>query len=663
MRCFLARRWATCRLHSTQAVKPLPVKLRPYQEYCLEACTDALSSGVSRIGVSLPTGSGKTTVFITLLSLIQPPVGHSIANRALVIVNSIELARQAAAHAERLFPHWTVEIEQGAKHKASGRADLTIATYQTLLRSQRLGKFDPRYLKAIIVDEAHHAAAPSYRRILSRFSDAVRSPDKTLPPPVLTHKIPILGFSATFSRHDGLALGSVFEQIVYHQDFLQMIKDQWLCNVRFTCVRANIDLTNVTVNAKTGDFNATSLAHVINTPTVNRLIVQTWLDRAASRRSTLVFCVNIAHIHDLTNTFREVGVDARYVYADTPAAERRALIEGFRQGAYPVLLNCAILTEGADIPNIDCVLVARPTRSRNVFAQMIGRGMRLSPATGKDDCHIIDFVDSNSRVPGVVSIPTLFGLDPSEVIDDETVASLEERRAQTVDIPELSSSQDSLDDVPDPSRSGAPHVRRLSTYAWVGCGGDVYILECLGRGYIRIEPSANDGGEARYVAIYTPATLPAQTAFTLKISPFQRNRHILTAKTLSDAVKGADTYAKMKVVKGAMVQGLLRTAKWRQQPATENQKAFIRKRWIKRKVLVEDFENEDTLKKIKNIEKLTKGEAANIIVRIKHGAVSRHVKKLKTVMKANEKVARETQRRAREHVAVGPLPVPAEAAM
>lgn len=146
----------------------------------------------------------------------------------------------------------------------------------------------------------------SYRRVLSRFSDAIRSPDTeaiakgntntdvTTPAP-MTHKIPILGFSATFSRHDGLALGSVFEQIVYHQDFLQMIKDQWcvqtprcmrrvlilrrLCNVRFTSVRANIDLTNVTVSAKTGDFNATSLSQVINTPTANKLVVQTWMDR------------------------------------------------------------------------------------------------------------------------------------------------------------------------------------------------------------------------------------------------------------------------------------------------------------------------------------------------------------------------------------------------
>lgn len=98
--------------------------LRPYQESCLDACLDALKSGVSRIGVSLPTGAGKTAVFISLLSRISPPKTQPGATRCLVIVNSIELARQSASQAERLRPDWTVEIEQGVKHKASGTADM-----------------------------------------------------------------------------------------------------------------------------------------------------------------------------------------------------------------------------------------------------------------------------------------------------------------------------------------------------------------------------------------------------------------------------------------------------------------------------------------------------------------------------------------------------------
>jgi ATP-dependent helicase IRC3 len=136
---------------------------------------------------------------------------------------------------------------------------------------------------------------------LSHFHPEVKHPDGTYPAFAPKHKIPLIGFSATFSRHDGLALGSVFERIVYHRDFLEMIKEKWcsprsilrqeanaevscvifrLCDVRFTSVRANIQLAKVTVNTKTGEFNATSLAHVINSPVINELVVKTWLDRA-----------------------------------------------------------------------------------------------------------------------------------------------------------------------------------------------------------------------------------------------------------------------------------------------------------------------------------------------------------------------------------------------
>ncbi|KII93736.1 hypothetical protein PLICRDRAFT_694856 [Plicaturopsis crispa FD-325 SS-3] len=659
---------------SSSAAPSSPVVLRPYQERCLDACADALDAGASRIGVSLPTGSGKTTVFISLLSRIAPPKNNPKATRSLIIVNSIELARQAAAQAESLFPEWHVEIEQGVKHRTSGLADVTVATYQTLLQTQRITKFDPANLKAIIIDEAHHAAAPSYRRLLSNFDPAIRNPDEAFQPPALPHRIPIIGFSATFSRHDGLALGSVFERIVYHRDFIEMIREQWLCDVRFTSVKANINLKEVTVNSRTGDFNATSLAHVINTSTVNKLVVRAWLDRAASRKSTLVFCVNIAHVRALTNTFREFGIDARYLFSGTPAAERRALVSAFKDGQFPVLVNCAILTEGADIPNIDCVVVARPTRSRNIFAQMIGRGMRLSPATGKEDCQIIDFVDSTSRVAGVISTPTLFGLDPSEIVDNETIESLEKRAAELIDgdKDETQLHPDSRDDIPDPKAvtytdhenpfslvdgsSGAPHISKLSSNAWIGCGDDVYVLECLGRGYIRIEPvPASEDGErqAHFAAYYTPA-MPVGTAKNLKVVPFMHSRPVLTAIDLSDAVRGCDTYAARKILRGPMALGLLRSANWRKAPASPSQVAFVKKRWSKRSS-IEDIARGQAAPLDKRLSSLTKGEASNIISRLRHGAQGRYDKKSKQTSKQEKAIAKERRRAAREEVKEGPL--------
>ncbi|KAF7320371.1 DEAD-box family helicase [Mycena kentingensis (nom. inval.)] len=593
------------------------VALRPYQEETLVACLAALNSGASRIGVSLPTGAGKTVVFTTLLSRIEAPSGSPNASRALIIVNSIELARQSAGQAQRLFPNWTVEIEQGTKHKASGTADVTVATYQTLLQPARVNKFDATRLKAIIVDEAHHAAAPSYRRILSNFDRDIKSPDtEPLAVAALSHKIPIIGFSATFSRHDGLALGTVFERIVYHRDFLEMIREQWLCDVRFTTVRANLDLKQVTVNSRTGDFNPTSLAHVVNTDTVNNLVARTWLDKASERKSTLIFCVNVAHCDALTQTFRGYGIDARYLVASTPAAERKALVELFKAGKIPVLINCAILTEGADIPNVDCVLVARPTRSRNIFAQMIGRGMRLSPKTGKTDCRIIDFVDSAGRVEGLVCVPTLFGLDPDTILsEDETTESLEKRAAAIHGV-------DSVDNIPPPKSisykdyddpfsffeqgSTPSHITTLSRNAWISCGGDIYVLELLGKGYVRIERVADGENGSHFAAYYNPE-VDDDTAAALNIGRFLRTRRILTAATLADAVHGSDTYVKEKIVLGHLAVGsrLLRTAKWRKAPATDGQRRLITKRWSGR---VFDSRDEQR-KKEEKIASLTKGEA------------------------------------------------------
>ncbi|ETW86880.1 hypothetical protein HETIRDRAFT_456722 [Heterobasidion irregulare TC 32-1] len=658
--------------------KALSITLRPYQETCLEACLETLRSGVSRIGVSLPTGSGKTAVFISLLSRILPSDERPEATRALVIVNSIELAQQAAAQAERLHPDWKVEIEQGVKHKASGLADVTIATYQTLLQPLRLAKFSPKYLKAVVVDEAHHAAAPSYRRILAYFDPTIPSPEvlSTTPSEAVPGTIPIIGFSATFSRHDGLALGSVFKRIVYHRDFLEMIKEQWLCNVRFTTVRANINLKAVTVSSRTGDFNPTSLAQVINTDTVNRLVVQSWLDRAApERKSTLVFCVNLAHVGQLTQAFRSAGIDARYVHSGTPMAERGALIEGFKAGVYPVLLNCAILTEGTDIPNIDCVIVARPTRSRN-----IGRGMRLSPATEKVDCHIIDFVDITTRIPGVVCTPTLFGLDPSEVVDNMTTDDLEKRADAQIALDGTQLSMDTADDIPDPTTvtyidfenpfslvneaSGVPpHVAQLSRNSWVGCGDDIYVLECLGKGHVRIEPVdvtdeddfiTNPDLKRYFRAHFSPVMFFGATKHT-KAPFFRMSKEIMKAESLDIAIRGCDTYIANQILRGQAALGVLRSARWRMQPASEYQKAVISKRWRVRTSVPDDADDRGR-EALDKLNRMTKGEAANIITRLKHGAQSRYAQKIKNAQKAERVATKERMRLAREHVRVGPLP-------
>ncbi|KAH7104237.1 P-loop containing nucleoside triphosphate hydrolase protein [Auriculariales sp. MPI-PUGE-AT-0066] len=616
---------------------------RQYQEDCVQSCLNALVAGHTRIGVSLPTGSGKTKVFLQVLGRMETLEGRS---KALIIVNSVELAKQAALRAKEMFPNWSIDIEQGQKHVASGNADLTVATYQTMARTpERLHKFDPNQMKAIIVDEAHHAAAASYRTILSYFDKQLTTEVDSRPPSL----VPILGFSATFNRHDGLALNAVFDRIVYHRDLLEMIKEEWLCAVRFTSVKAQLDLSDVTINGSTGDFNATSLAHVINTDTINKLVFQAWVDltyaatHKPTRKSTLIFCVNIAHVQDLTEIFCLGGIDARCLHSGTPVAERVDLLNSFREQKFPVLINCAILTEGADFPKIDCVVIARPTRSRNLFTQMIGRGMRRPKETEKKDCHIIDFVDSTTRVQGIITIPTLFGLTIEDGdIKDVSLEELEERgeeaarRTSPANVPQPTSV--SYRDYEDPfalvqDTSGCPHISVMSSFSWVGVGDDTYVLECLGKGFIKIRPFSSVEDAAEWVAADTDNGNilngnPAYTAHFVPVnnwaqsnSPYLKPRRILTAATLADAVRGVDQYAKNKVCPGRMSQGLHRAASWRRAPASAGQVKVVATRWGLRSadaVIAPTPEMRDREKRLKA---LTKGQAGDIITRIKHGAV------------------------------------------
>lgn len=187
------------------------------------------------------------------------------------------------------------------------------------------------------------------------------------------------------------------------RDFVDMIGEKWLSNVIFTTVRSKADVSGVK-RGPAGDFQVGDLSRAVNTPEANGITVRAWLARAAGRKSTLIFCVDLTHVSDLTATFRRHGIEANFVTSDTPKRVRSERLDGFRNRQFPVLLNCGVFTEGTDIPNIDCIVLARPTKSRNLLVQMLGRGMRLYP--GKENCHVIDMVASLEA--GVVTTPTLY---------------------------------------------------------------------------------------------------------------------------------------------------------------------------------------------------------------------------------------------------------------
>lgn len=180
--------------------------LRDYQEDAIASVLNALSSGEHRLGLSLATGSGKTVILSHLIDRIH----HARAKQTLVLAHRKELVEQAAAHCHDAYPSRSVEIDMG-KLQASGQADITVASVQSI--TNRLSNYDPTQFKLVVVDEAHHITAPSYAAILRWFGlDSKGECD-----------IALVGLSATFSRPDGISLGTAIDHIVYHKSVSQSL--------------------------------------------------------------------------------------------------------------------------------------------------------------------------------------------------------------------------------------------------------------------------------------------------------------------------------------------------------------------------------------------------------------------------------------------------------
>jgi ATP-dependent helicase IRC3 len=424
-----------------------------------------------------------------------------------------------------------------------------------------------------------------------------------------------------------------------------MIEEKWLSDVIFTTVQTKADLTQVRAGAN-GDFQTSALSSAINTNETNEIVVKAWLAKARERKSTLVFCIDLNHVSSLTAKFREYGIGAQFVTGDTPKKLRSARIDAFRNGEFPVLLNCGVFTEGTDIPNIDCVLLARPTKSRNLLVQMIGRGMRLHK--GKENCHIIDLVAALST--GVVSTPTLFGLDPAEIVenaDSREMMELKERKEKEkqreVELAEAKSSAvarklpgaitfTDYDSVHDLLADGTSdqYIRRISQYAWVGVGDGKHVLTTRSGNYLIIEPTE----ETFVVKFYRKLSSGVKSK-----SPYATPKVVAEAESFEHVVHAADTFA-AEVFEHVWIH---KNESWRRHHASKAQLEFLNK---KRPA-------DDQLKP----GDVTKGKAGDMITRLKHGAKGRYVmsaKKKRIQDRAKDRAEAEKER-LQGQVRVGPL--------
>lgn len=340
----------------------MPVSLRPYQQEAVDAIEREWGSGRRRTLLVQATGTGKTIVMAEVARRVADRGG-----RTLLLAHRGELLDQAADKIARATG-LACAVEKAGRTCVGTWNSVTVGSVQTLMRDARLDAIAPDRFDVVMVDEAHHSLADGYVKVLDHFSGAN-----------------VLGVTATPDRSDQRDLGEVFDSLAYEYGLARAVKDGWLCPIEAQTLPVSLDVSGVAMQS--GDYAAGQLGDALD-PYLDA-IADAMVETVADRH-TVVFLPLVRTAKSFRDRLLERGVRAAEV--DGQSEDRTEALSDFDAGRYDVLCNSMLLTEGWDCPSVDCVVVLRPTRSRSLYAQMVGRGTRLSPGTGKERLLLLDFL-------------------------------------------------------------------------------------------------------------------------------------------------------------------------------------------------------------------------------------------------------------------------------
>lgn len=357
------------------------MKLRDYQEASLDAIQSAWAEGINRPVVVLPTGAGKTVCFSGLIERTVAGL-RSEGKRVLVLAHREELLEQAEAKIKAMMPDvWTSVVKGARGAKTHQFADVIVASVQTLARPKRREAVDR--IGLVIVDECHRYASPTYREVLEHYGCMDE------------RATPTVGFTATLTRMDG-GLPDVWQSVAYQKKIHWMIKQGYLVHPVARSIEVpGLNLASTRVTA--GDLNARDLANALDDSEAFTAIAEEWC-KAASERPTIVFMPDVATCHRMAEAFKGVcGATAEVISGEMGGDARRAAYGRFSSGETRVLVSCMVLTEGFDAPQTSCVIIGRPTINPGLYIQMVGRGLRLHPESGKTDCLVLDIAGASLK--------------------------------------------------------------------------------------------------------------------------------------------------------------------------------------------------------------------------------------------------------------------------
>ncbi|WP_341531782.1 DEAD/DEAH box helicase (plasmid) [Nostoc sp. UHCC 0302] len=366
----------------------LTYELRDYQHKWIKDIRHSWANGNRRVLAQLPTGAGKTVCFAHICHKF-----FQEQQQVLVVAHRQELISQAAEKLSQIVGESVGIIKSGIPSHPERR--IQVASVQTLARRKVL-EF-PLNVGVVIFDEAHHASASSYRRLIEHYETAQ-----------------ILGVTATPQRIDGQGFIDLFDDLVIGETTAQLIKTGYLS--KFRLFATNQTISTVGVEKYGGDFKASQLAVAVTSQIGVSQIFQNFLKYASNLR-TVIFASSLEHSRALAKEFCRHGVNAEHLDGSTPSETRFQILQRFRSGTTQVITNYEIITEGYDCPNIECIYCVRPTESSTLWLQMTGRVLRTHPL--KPTAVIIDVTD-NWKKHGLPDEPRQWSLEPQSRIESPT---------------------------------------------------------------------------------------------------------------------------------------------------------------------------------------------------------------------------------------------------
>lgn len=509
-------------------------KLRDYQEESVVAMNN-IPLGERGL-IVLPTGSGKT---ICMAELCRQSEG-----RTLIIVISKELREQTIDKIKLMCGD---DISIGSVQSTLNQVDakIIIATRQSLSnkKSNRIEQMlEYGEFSTIIFDEVH-IAVEQCLKIIQKFNN---------------EKLKTIGFTATPYNKQ---MVKIFNEITYSKDILWMIENKYLIEPRAFEIETTTDISNVKTVG--GEFVQSQLEKAINTDDRNDLIVQGYKKFAMDRKHTIAFASGIEHSRDLCAEFNKQGITCAYVDSTLTKDERETVLKGFREGIYRTICNVGVLSTGYDFPEVDNIMFCRPTKSKILYIQQLGRGLRI--ADGKENCLVLDFKDVVSKhnlmdISSVFDVDMLDGETPTEALEREKLADEKEkeerekerikkeedrRRVEEIIAKEMELFNTNLDST----------FRENSYYDWYKINYKMYAL--------------SESSDIHYVILKDGSDFSTYKVSTKKENKFCDELDVFT--NVIDAIK----YIENENLTDAR-SFADKDAKWKKQPATANQLKWIK---------------------------------------------------------------------------------------